>query len=166
MGVIDATLGLANDALHISAALECSVLGIEVAPPLVMLLKSGLLRLSSEPDPVGGAARRISLRAGHATEVLSQIPSDSADAVLLAPMYETPDRAMPGFSLLRAVAHHAPPDAALILEASRVAPRIVVKLPRGASEPAYLQNVNRIEVLRGKRVDYRVYARDPGGRAR
>lgn len=160
--VIDATLGLANDALHISAALECSVVGIEVAPPLVMLLESGLIRLSSEPDPLGAAAGRISLRAGHATEVLAQMPRDSADAVLLAPMYETPDRAMPGFSLLRAVAHHTPPDAALILEAIRVAPRLVVKLPRGAAEPPYLQIENRLKVLHGKRVDYWVYTRKPG----
>lgn len=160
--VIDATLGLAGDALHLAAALRCRVTGIEVAPPLAMLLESGLARLARQPDPVGGAAQRIDLHVGHATQVLAQRPENSANAVLLAPMYATPDRAMPGFHLLRQVAHHAPPDRELVRQALRVAPRLVVKVPRGAPPPPYLQVGPTLEVVHGKRVDYWTLARDLG----
>src|SRR5690606_3468418 len=102
--IVDATLGMAADALHISDVLGCEVLGIEGSPAMYSLLEEGLPRVArTEP-----AAKRIRLHFGEAAEVLSTLPDASVDAVYLSPMFLRPRRAAPGFELLRAVALHAP----------------------------------------------------------
>ena len=157
--VVDGTLGLAGDALHVAGALGCEVLGVELSTPLYCLLEEGLARLSREPEPVGACARAIRLRHGDTTEVLAELPADSADAVLLAPMYLTPDRAQPGFGLLREQAVHGQLTGLQIERALRVAPRLVVKWPRGEPPPGDAGLHDKLTRLSGKAVDYWVLTR-------
>jgi len=146
--VIDGTLGLAGDALHIASALSCRVTGIEGSPVIHALLEEGLPRLGQHLE----AANRITLRLGDATETLATLTA--ADVVFFAPMYERPRAAAPGFELLRRVAIHDPLSPALLREAHRVAPRVIVKIDRG--EPALPGTSTRI---RGRAVDYLVLHR-------
>jgi hypothetical protein len=146
--VIDGTLGLAGDALHIASALTCRVTGIEGSPVIHALLEEGLTRLGQHID----AANRITLCSGEAAETLARL--GPADAVFLAPMYERPRCAAPGFELLRRVAIHDPLSPSLLRQAHRVAPRVIVKIDRG--EPALPGTSMRI---RGRAVDYLVLDR-------
>jgi len=143
--VVDGTLGLAGDALHIASVLECQVTGIEGSPVIFSLLEEGIPRLARELD----AAGRISLRHGEAGVVLDEM--GPADAVFLAPMYQTPRAASPGFELLRQVALHDPLSDRILDAAARIAPRIVVKVDPGTADVA-----GTIERIRGKSVDYLV----------
>ena len=152
--IVDGTLGLAGDALHIASALTCEVLGYEASAPLYCLLEEGLTRLASGREPAASAAARVHPTWGDCEPGLRALDPDSADAVLLAPMYERPDKAMPGFELLRAVALHAPLSTAQIEAALRVAPRVVVKWPRGKPKPPPLDHCGRVEQIAGHRVDY------------
>ncbi len=146
--VVDGTLGLAGDALHIAAVLGCRVTGIEGSPQIFSLLEEGVPRLAAELE----AARRISLRLGETSEVLDEI--GAADAVFLAPMYERPRAAAPGFELLRQVAVHDPVTERTLTAALRVAPRVVVKVDRGTADLP-----GTLERIRGKAVDYLVILR-------
>jgi len=143
--VVDGTLGLAGDALHIAAALCCDVTGIEGSPVIYSLLEEGLPRLGRHLE----AANRISIHHGEASERLGQLPP--ADAVFLAPMYTHPRAAAPGFELLRRVALHNPFTEALLAAAHRIAPRVVLKVDRNA--PPVPGTTTR---LRGRAVDYLV----------
>lgn len=145
--IVDATLGLAMDALHIAAVLDCAVLGIEGSPAIFSLLEEGLPRLARE-EP---AAARIDARFGSAAEVLATLPTGSADAVYLSPMFGAPQRAAPGFELLRAVAIDAPLDAETLEQAARVARgRVVVKVAPGETLPVGVE----VERTRSQAVDY------------
>jgi len=146
--VVDATLGLAGDALHIASALSCQVTGIEGSPVIFSLLEEGLARLSRHLE----AAGQIVPRLGEATETLEQV--EPADAVFLAPMYVRPRAAAPGFELLRRVAIHDPLSEALLDAALRAAPRVVVKVD--PEEAAIRGTRSRI---RGRAVDYLVIER-------
>lgn len=151
--VVDGTVGLAGDALHIATVLGCPVLGIEGSGAVYSLLEEGLARLASE-EP---AAARVTVRHGDAATVLDTLEADSADAVYLSPMYEVPRQAAPGFELLRAVAIHAPLDERLLAAASRVARhRVVVKVGPGDVLPVG----SEIARVRGRAVDYAVV--EPG----
>ncbi len=132
--VMDGTLGLANDALHIATVLECSVRGIEGSPMLHALLEEGLPRLAVTGWP--GAAR-ISLEHALALDVLRACADDSVDVVSLDPMMSRPKKSAPSFSLLRDFALHERASRELLHEAARVARRrVVLKLGRRAPLPA------------------------------
>ena len=146
--MVDGTLGLAGDALHIAEVLGCRVTGIEGSPPIFSLLEEGLPRLARELE----AAGRIALRLGEAGEVLGTL--DTADAVFLAPMYERPRAAPPGFELLRRVAVHDPFSERILAAALAVAPWVVLKVDRGAPDPGGFGTR-----VRGKSVDYLVMDR-------
>lgn len=161
--VVDGTLGLAGDALHLSGALGCEVIGVEISPILHALLEEGLPRLARSPRPeVADAASRVRPVLGDSLEVLRSMASDAADGVLLAPMYPSPDKAAPGFELLRAVADHHPLREEHVVEALRVAPRLVVKWPPGLEPPAAL--LGRAAPSGGGRVEYWLVERDPADR--
>ena len=146
--VVDGTLGLAGDALHISAVLGCKVTGIEGSPAIYSLLEEGIPRLAKTLAP----ARRIVLLLGEATATLAGI--GSADAVFLAPMYDRARAATPGFELLRRVAVHDPFTPRMLEQAHRIAPRVVLKVDRGAPEVE-----GTTARIRGKSVDYVVLDR-------
>ena len=151
--MLDGTLGQAGDALHVAAALGCAVEGWEHSPTLFSLLEEGLPRLAKEPAPCGPAAERVQAHHGDSGDAFASLPADYADAVLLAPMYNRPDKAAPGFDLLRAVADHAALQRKTVTAALVVAPRVVVKWPRGAKTPDALDGF-RPTLVEGHRVAY------------
>lgn len=157
--VVDGTLGLAGDALHVAGALDCAVTGIELSPTLFSLLEEGLARLGANRRAVvARAARHITPVLGDSTEAMAAMEADSADAVLLAPMYPNPDKAAPGFEILRAYAVHDPLSEAAVEAALHVAPRLVVKWPGRAQPPPTLVGKGS-ERIGGSRVDYWVLTR-------
>ena len=152
--VIDATLGLAKDALHLATFLECQVVGLEASSILACLCEDGLARL--DPYWSAGGARVEVVQAESCAWLEAQEPG-SADVVVLDPMFAAPQGAAAGFDLLRALALEAPLSLPLVEAAARVAVRrVVLKLPRGAQPPSGSGNWSRI---RGQRLDY--FARLP-----
>ena len=123
-------------------------LGIEGSPAIYSLLEEGIPRLAKTLAP----ARRIVLLLGEATATLAGI--GSADAVFLAPMYDRARAATPGFELLRRVAVHDPFTPRMLEQAHRIAPRVVLKVDRGAPEVE-----GTTARIRGKSVDYVVLDR-------
>lgn len=156
--VIDGTLGLAGDALHLAAMLGCPVVGVEANPALCCLVEDGLKRLgAAERRKWAAAARRIEVTCGQAEAYLASQPDASADVVYLDPMFRQPLASQPGFGLLRRLADHRPPTDALFAQAWRVARRRVVLKIRGADPPpdaAPPGGWTRFE--RGQAVDYLV----------
>ena len=154
--IIDATLGLAGDALLLAAVLDAEIDGFEKSPALACLLEDGLRRLRVEPESLrGGAARRIHLEPGSAERGLASRDL-SADVVVFDPMFDVPRRAQPNFELLRAVAETTPLSDDTFALAKAIAPRVVLKLPRGAPAPDALGCTRR---ERGKAIDYAVFER-------
>lgn len=132
--ILDATLGLAQDAIHLADALGARVIGVEVSPALAALAEGGLRR---EVARGLSAAARVEVVCGEAAEVLAAMPTGAVDAIYVDEMFARPRRSAPGFALLRRVAAHAPMGEGFWREARRVAARrVVVKLPRDAVEPA------------------------------
>lgn len=135
--VLDGTLGLAGDALHL-AALGRDVVGAEVSPVVFELVTAGLQRLevpaAARIRPVRGAAREIYDAYG------------PFDVVFLAPMFEAPARAAPGFELFRDVADHRPFDAAKWAD---IEARLVIRVEKGVVAP-----IDGMTSIPGKAVDY------------
>ncbi len=131
--MLDATLGLANDALHAASFTGCRVVGVEGSPVLHALLEDGVARFARDH----GA--HIELRAGGALEVLREQDSDAVDVVFLDPMMKRAQKSAPAFALLRAFAVGGSASQELLTEAARVARRrVVLKLARGESPPGAL----------------------------
>jgi len=153
--IVDATLGLAGDALFVATQLRLDVLGFEASPALASLLEEGLPRLASEPGAWSAGAARVTLRHGDATALLRTLPDDAVDAVYLDPMFETPLGAQAGFDLLRACAEGAPPSPELLAEAWRVAARrVVMKVPGTSAPPTSSAGPGWNRRVRGQAVDY------------
>lgn len=130
--VLDATLGLAADALVCARAVGVSgrVIGVERSFALWALVSEGLAR--------GGLPPRcapIDVRHGDAHQVLRALPGASVDCILFDPMFERPKRSSPAFELLRRYASHEPLTRDALDEARRVARRwVVVKAGRYGRE--------------------------------
>ncbi|PIE20310.1 MAG: hypothetical protein CSA66_00735 [Proteobacteria bacterium] len=155
--VVDATLGLAGDALHAASVLGVEVAGVEGSPVLASLLEEGLARLAAEGAPWSAGAARVSVAHGGGAEVLAGMAAHSADAVYLDPMFDVPLSGPPGLSLLRRVAVTAPLSEALVAQAWRVAARrVVLKLPGRAAPPKVTAGPGWNRRVRGKAVDYLV----------
>lgn len=165
--VIDATLGLAGDALHVAAVLDVEILGIEASPILASLVREGLERVARERRRWRRPASAITVRQGQALDVLQGLGDGAADVVYLDPMFVEPLGAQPGFDLLRLVADASQPSSALLAEAARVAlRRVVVKVGGAAPPPAAAPPPpGWNHWVRGGAVDYHVLEKagfDPG----
>lgn len=121
--VIDATLGLAADALVCARAVGPTgrVVGIEASFPLWVVVSRGLARHGPFPRSCP-----VEVVHGRARDVLATWPTGGADVVTLDPMFDLPKKASPAFELLRAHAVHEPLDEATLREARRVARRWVL----------------------------------------
>ena len=84
--VLDATLGLAGDALVAAHATETKVFGLEASPVLAAFVTAGLRRLLV-PGQV--AAARIEVRCADHRAALREMPDRSVDVVLLDPMFRS-----------------------------------------------------------------------------
>jgi 16S rRNA (guanine1516-N2)-methyltransferase len=122
--VLDATLGLAQDALVAAEVTKEPVEGFEASPVLAAFVVAALRRL---PGPAAReAAARINIRCADHRTGLRELPSRSFDVVLLDPMFRTAADANPLFDLLRRHGEHAPLEGATLREAQRVARRGVL----------------------------------------
>lgn len=149
--VFDGTLGLAGDALHLAAALGAEVVASEAGPAVYSLAEAGLAGLAQ--GRWAEVAARIRPVFGHSAEVL---PREGAfDAVFLAPMFEVAARAAPGWSLFRSLAVMGELDAATLVAARAAAPRVVVRVPKGARAP----EITGWTAVPGGAVDYWVATR-------
>lgn len=161
--ILDATMGLAGDALHLAYVLGARVEGIEASPVIASLLEEGTARMARSDSYWAEAAGRLQVTCGDHVDLLRQRPDASVPVVYLDPMFDRPSTAQPGFDLLRRYARHAPLDDRALAEACRVAARrVVIKLPGGAALPDHLTppapGFNRR--VRGKAVDYLVIERE------
>lgn len=154
--VVDGTLGLAIDALHLAAATGAQVLGIEAVPAIHALCVSGLPRLAAEGLQAAG---RVTPVLGLNHERLAALPDDHADAVFLAPMFDAPAAAAPGWDLLRPLACYEPVGERVVSEALRVAPRLAVKLAPSDRVPDAIA-ARDPEWIHGRSVRYAVVLRD------
>ncbi len=120
--VLDATLGLAADALVAAGAVGPGgrVVGVEVSPGLAALVSEGLRRHGS------AEAARIEVRQGEAGEILSRMPDRSFDVVVFDPMFRHARDASRAFELVRRLADPRPLAAETLARARRVARRAVV----------------------------------------
>jgi hypothetical protein len=121
--VLDATLGLATDALVCARAVGPGgrVVGFEQSFPIWILVSEGLRTMGPFPRSCFVEARH-----GASKDLMSRMPSASVDCVLLDPMFSLPAKSSPVFELMRQFAIHAPLDLETIREARRVARRWVV----------------------------------------
>lgn len=134
--IVDATLGLANDAVHLAALTGARVRGIEKSPWLAALLEEGLPRIAASAAPWADAARRVSAEHGDSADVLAACADDSVDVVVIDPMMSRAKRNAPSFDLLRDFAEMSRASPRLLREAWRVCRRrVVLKLGRGAPLP-------------------------------
>lgn len=151
--VVDATLGLAGDALVCARVVGPTgrVLGVEASWPLWLIVSEGLARWPGFPGSC-----RIEAVHGRARDVLARLPSRGADVVTFDPMFDRPKRSTPPFELLRAHALHEPLDLDTLAEARRVARRwVVVKGGRYGKELRRLG----LEAAPGRRGSPLVWAR-------
>jgi len=121
--VLDATLGLAQDALVAAEATQAAVVGFEASPVLAAFAVAALRRL---PPEASEAAARIEVRCADHRVALRELPSRSFDVVLLDPMFRDAQESNPLFDLLRRHGEHAPLEAETLREARRVARRGVL----------------------------------------
>lgn len=142
--VLDGTLGLAGDALHLATRYQ--VVGAEVSPVVACLVEDGLARLGV-PE-----AERVQLQRGSARRVFEA--HGPFDAVFLAPMFTKPAAAAPGYDVFRRLADHRPLD---IEWWSRCPVPVVVRVEKGTAAPW-----PGMHALPGKAVDYWI-TRPTGG---
>jgi SAM-dependent methyltransferase len=120
--VLDATLGLAADALVAAEAAGPGgrVVGLESSPALAALAAEGLSRMD---DP---AARRIEVVHADDAAFLAAQPARSFDLVAFDPMFRHARAEPPGFDLVRRLADPRPLAAETLAAARRVARRAVL----------------------------------------
>ena len=121
--VLDCTLGLAQDALVASLAVGPGgrVVGVEKSLGLYALASEGLKDFEQGPDSC-----RVEVVHAEAGEYLRTLPSRSFEVVCFDPMFARPQKAQPGFDVLRRFAEHAPLTREVLEEGRRVARRWVV----------------------------------------
>lgn len=122
--LLDCTLGLAQDALVASLAVGPSgrVVGVEKSLALYALASAGL---ESYYD-LGPDSCRVEVVHADAREYLRSLPASSFDVVFFDPMFARPQKAQPGFDVLRRFADHSPLTPETLEEGRRVARRWVV----------------------------------------
>jgi hypothetical protein len=146
--VIDATAGLLCDAIVAAAAVGPlgRVVALE-ASPLLWAVSSGRPTATGDYG-VDKMLRRIEVRLGEHTLLLSQMSSRSADVVYFDPMFRRAAPASAGFDgVLRALACASPLAVAAVVEAKRVARRAVVVMDQAGG--AELERLG-LEVAGGK----------------
>jgi 16S rRNA (guanine1516-N2)-methyltransferase len=117
--VLDATLGLAGDALLAGHATQTKVIGLEKDGLLCAFTAAGLKRLKQRPPEI--EIVQIDHR-----DFLRAQKAKSFDVVLLDPMFQKPGDAGPSFSLLRKYGEHSRLEKETLEEARRVSRRGVL----------------------------------------
>lgn len=167
---LDATLGLASDALIGSLAIgeRGRVLGLEKSPILAAVIKDGLNHFSENSfkaktehkkaawASLVQAARRIEVHWAEHGEFFRQIQSKSVDVIYFDPMFRSTLHHSDSIQPLHQWSEHSPLDPLDVMEACRIArSRVVLKERKNSPEFKRLG----FEILPGGRyssVDYGV----------
>ena len=161
--IVDVTLGLCTDALHIGGATAAEVVGLESSPVIFALAQEGLQRMRSDKYPVvaAAAAKVKALLVDHRSW-LAQEPDDAADVIFVHPMFERPPLGGAGFDLFRVLADPRPPAAETLQAMARVARRrVVLKVKAGwRTLPSGLAWHERVEGARADLLVHDVQRRD------
>jgi 16S rRNA (guanine1516-N2)-methyltransferase len=121
--VLDATLGLAGDALVAAEATRTRVVGLEASAVLAAFVTAALRRI----QPAGRApADLVDVRCADHRAVLKEMPARSVDVVLFDPMFRTAAEAGALFEVVRQLGDPAPLTGETLREARRVARRGVL----------------------------------------
>jgi 16S rRNA (guanine1516-N2)-methyltransferase len=158
--IVDATAGLAQDALRLACA-GYRVTAIERHPVVAALVRDALARAAADPEIARALGGRLELRAGDARTLLSTL-DPRPDAVYLDPMFPPKRRRSAAvrkeLRLLRAVAGEDEDAAELFAVALATARRrVVVKRPDDAPPLAPRPAVS----YEGNLVRYDVYLARP-----
>lgn len=130
--VIDTTFGLGRDAIVAACAVghTGAVTAVESSAGLFHLghfgLTEGALSTNQVALIAGSTPAPTEIVNADARQWLAAAPANSADVVLIDPMFDAPKTSDAGFALLRSVADAAPLDQQWVEEARRVARRFVV----------------------------------------
>ncbi len=152
--VVDATLGLGQDAFHMGIMLETNVLGVEASPVILALLEEGTARLRRAGDRWSEGVGRLSVLPGDAETALAGMQTSAHPVVFLDPMFESPLRSPPGWEVFRSFAVSAPLTEEALRQAVRVAAdRVVLKVPRSGRAPAFCATQFNRRVC-GRALDY------------
>ncbi|MHA2611796.1 MAG: class I SAM-dependent methyltransferase [bacterium JZ-2024 1] len=131
--VVDAHLGLAQDALVISYITRAPVLGIEIHPIIATITREGLLHYPwAQNFPEGEElAKNIQVVRGDNREVLKQLETGTYDSVYFSPMFVQPKKICPDRMGLREIAVKDFVTESTVREGLRVArKRVVLKVNR------------------------------------
>lgn len=148
--LLDATLGLAGDALVGAWAVgeKGRVMGLESSCHLTLLIRYGLLALSSHPLPqvknqikhqawtiLAQAARQIEVIGRDHLDYLTALPSQSVDVVYFDPMFRHTRKQSASIQPLHFWANPMPLSTEAVQAACRVArKRVVLKERKGSGE--------------------------------
>jgi hypothetical protein len=121
--VLDATLGLAGDALVAAEATRAMVVGLEASAVLAAFVVAALRRVHA---PGRVAADLIDVRCADHRTSLKEMPARSVDVVLFDPMFRSAAEAGPLFEVVRQLGDPAPLTGETLREARRVARRGVL----------------------------------------
>lgn len=133
--VVDATLGLAADALVLANAVGDTgrVMGIETVPLVARMLQAVQRFGSMAYSHAAQLLQRVEIvQASHVDWLLIQ-PDNSVDVVYFDPMFRAPAEASSSFAPLRPFAHGEALSDCAVEEAKRVARRCVVVKERPMS---------------------------------
>lgn len=143
--VVDTTFGLGRDAIVAACAAgpNGQITAIESSDALFHLGQHGLTDGPLSPSEVAKVgdhllAAPIQLVHGEAMAWLRAAEANSADVVLIDPMFDSPRSSDKGFELLRSLADASPLTADWVAEARRVARRWVVI--KTGTAPAWFTN--------------------------
>jgi hypothetical protein len=121
--VLDATLGLAGDALVAAETTRAVVVGLEASAVLAAFVTAALRRVHA---PARIAADLIDVRCADHRAVLKEMATRSVDVVLFDPMFRSTAEAGPLFELVRQLGDPAPLTGETLREARRIARRGVL----------------------------------------
>jgi len=157
--VLDATLGLASDALVASFAVGArgQVVGVERVAVLAVLVREGLKSYPWPRPELAEAAARIQVVPSDHRSYLAELPPASFDVVYFDAMFHQPLSGSAAMAAWRAVASHEPVHPEALALARRVARRAVVLKDRRDSPRLDQLRPPVVRASRSSRVVYGVW---------
>lgn len=164
--VLDCTMGLGADAIVASYIVGPSgrVVGVESAPELAYLVKSGLGTYRQGAKGVQEAMARIEVVCADSEDYLSQQADCSYDVVYFDPMFRVPRERSSSMGPLRGIVNRKPLNALLIKEALRVTRKRVVMKENSFSQEFVRLGFNNIYGGRYSSIAFGVIDKQEAGR--
>ena len=127
--LLDCTIGFGSEALLAAMAVgpDGEVVGLESVPELAVITREGMRRYKLQQKKLEEIMRRVVVLNRDYREYLKDAPTQSYDVVYFDPFFDRPlDRSTNSIAPLAAFGNRAPLDTKSVIEARRVARRIVV----------------------------------------